>query len=922
MVQAVAANKIPPEADITSPRWFEIVDPSAEHVAVEGSVASRRTAKYSYQVQWALWKDSWLGPRESYKAPRWKDLDETRAGDQTEPYSGVLAKIPSSDIATAMGKIDGPAVDPTTGRGEKENLQLPDKFGVIVRVVVTAKDAAGAALTTSYDAPDGGGDPNSDRTGSPLIGVGTKNFNFHADPALLPGFPRFLEGDGAAAPRYADLDDDGADELIVATSNGEVHAFEADGSEVPGWPVYTSDMQINYGAPAYGSDEITKAPDGKIHSAVLRSPAVGDLDRDGDVEVVVGDFMGRISAFDKNGQMLPGFPLRSNPDWSQPQRLDREGGYYDRHGYLVPGAYPRATDERNAEGVVIRPGLPMPNDPDLVPDLVNRHTEVNRVIWWMLASPTLANIDPSDDDLEILAGAGDRHLYAFKSRPGNHPCPVPEMGAGCVPGWPVFLRDPKGALLKSVDPNTHEITVNSPRARYNGAKVVTAPAAADTDGDGHLEIYVAVNEQYNEHINTDDPAIENLCRNPDDLPFGNLDPTDPDPDEAREPRSIDPAIDCGNQRFYSLYRNGALHEGDRTTSSGHPNPNAYVDLASTPERDWPVKVPTATLELLPVVGNGPDGSPVAGNIDGTGNLEIAIFGTAGPGLVVNRAGDSIYGKQTDRCDDGESECIDDRTLLTSSRGEDSNSNSPDTPTIPGLGGGIFSTIGPGELTFSAPAVGLGKLLDVILPEDQLLSDNQVALWDLTGSRSQTAAFPREVNDLQFLATPSSADVGGAGSQEILAGTAYSDLHAFDVTGNEPGMKALAADGWPKFTGGWSVAPPSVGDLDDDGKRDIAHVIREGELFVWRGNGAGVCAPATWPEYGHDPWMTNNVETDAQRPRIITDLNAQPLADGRTGLIWTAPGDDGRCRQAHALRDQALGPAHHQRELQRRRVDRN
>src|SRR5207245_892276 len=150
----------------------------------------------------------------------------------------------------------------------------------IVQLQVTAKDASGTPLL------------NID--GAPLVGIGTKDFNFHSDPALFAGFPKDLEGDGAAAPRFADLDNDGKDELIVATANGEVHAYKCLGllgscsgvSEVPGWPVHTTDAGLNYSAPGYQSGEITTP----VHAAVLRSPAVGDINRDGDLEVVVGDF--------------------------------------------------------------------------------------------------------------------------------------------------------------------------------------------------------------------------------------------------------------------------------------------------------------------------------------------------------------------------------------------------------------------------------------------------------------------------------------------------------------------------------------------------------------------------------------------------------------------------------------------------------
>jgi Subtilase family len=422
MVRAVAQNNIPPEADITSPVWFATVDPDSGPIQIQGTVAARRTAKYSYTVRWGVW--SW---RDTNAAPAYvtTGVSLTNSGDQTSPISGTLATIDPAALAAALaaangpiGATSGPGVDPATGRGDHENRQLPDKFGIIVQLVVTAKDSAGTPLT--------------DIDGQPLTGIGTKNFNFHDDPALLPGFPIDLQGDGAASPRFADLDNDGQDELIVATSNGQVHSYEAGGGEVPGWPVNTCDSNYNYGAPAYGSSEITKAADGKIHSAALRSPTVGDLNRDGDLEVAVGDFQGCVSVFDRFGNLMPGFPVRPNPYYSSVQRAQREAGFYAANPALVPGDYPG-------------PGA-LPNSPDVVPDLVNRKNKMNRTIWWFLASPTFGNIDPADDELEVLAGNADRHLYAF-----NH-------DGSPVAGWPVILRDPaKLDASDSIDPVTHRL---------------------------------------------------------------------------------------------------------------------------------------------------------------------------------------------------------------------------------------------------------------------------------------------------------------------------------------------------------------------------------------------------------------------------------------------------------------------------------
>ena len=877
MVEAVDDCKIPPEADITSPRWFEIEDTTGP-ISIRGRVASMRTPAYSYKVEWAVW--SW---KDEPIPPVWNSagVTQTDAGTRSAPLTGELATIDPAVIAGQMTALNGPPgptgppVDPVTGRGDHENRQIPDKFSVIVRIVATARNSAGEVITSPYVAAEGGGDPNVDAE-APLVGVGTKNFYLHDDPALMTGYPTDLEGDGGASPRFVDLDDDGRDEMVVATSNGEIHAFEYDHPsnpdcegrpspcEVPGWPVTTSDYDLNYEADAYQSGEITTP----VHASVLRSPAIGDLDRDGDVEVVTGDFQGNLFAFDQDGNVLDGFPVRSNPVFSSPQRPDREAGFYAQHPELVPGHYPGPE--------------PLPNDPDLVPDLVNRHDKMNRQIWWWMAAPSLGNID-GDDALEIVAGAADRHIYAF------------EHNGEEVPGWPVMLRDPAkidviddsptaenpdGNGPDAIDPVTHELTERDEDDRFHGAKVINSVALGNIDGlneaDGEppdLEIVATVNEQYRETMNSDDPTIGNLCS----VGF-------PHPISDEEGPTFSALGTCGNQRIYALRK-----EGSRTSRLKHPDSDAYID-------GWPARIGTVTLELLPVVGNGPDGAPIIGNVTADKSLEIGIFSTAGPGYILDHQGESIYGRDERRRY---------RTLLTDAYGPET--NSPDNPTVPAVGGAIFSTVGPGLLTFVAPSAGLGKLVDVLLPEDQIVSDNHVSMWvtstpeeGLPGPRDQAPAFPREVNDLQFLATPASADINGDGRQEILEGTAYSDLHAFDgVTGDEPGMRTLAPDGWPKFTGGWTVTPPAVGDFDDDGSRDVGHVIREGRLFVWRGNGADVCDAATWPDYGHDAWNSNNVHTDAIRPRVITDLTTRPGAPDELELTWTAPGDDGTCGKAHS-----------------------
>src|SRR5262249_42039676 len=80
-----------------------------------------------------------------------------------------------------------------------------------------------------------------DSTGSgiPTLGIDRRVFNSAEDSSLRAGFPKRLGTGGEAPIRYADLNGDNTQELIVPTEDGTVHAYEPDGSELSGWPVHT-----------------------------------------------------------------------------------------------------------------------------------------------------------------------------------------------------------------------------------------------------------------------------------------------------------------------------------------------------------------------------------------------------------------------------------------------------------------------------------------------------------------------------------------------------------------------------------------------------------------------------------------------------------------------------------------------------------
>jgi Subtilase family/FG-GAP-like repeat len=83
-----------------------------------------------------------------------------------------------------------------------------------------------------------------------------------ASGAWLPSFPIPIEGwQIPTAPAVADVDGDGAAEVIAGSSGNVLHAFREDGSEAEGWPKDTGGW-------------------------LLASPAVADVDGDGRAEVV------------------------------------------------------------------------------------------------------------------------------------------------------------------------------------------------------------------------------------------------------------------------------------------------------------------------------------------------------------------------------------------------------------------------------------------------------------------------------------------------------------------------------------------------------------------------------------------------------------------------------------------------------------
>jgi hypothetical protein len=768
-VRLVQAGHIPPEADITSPRWWQVLDTKGT-VDVVGRVAAPRASSYTYEVQFAP----------GVQPPRWP-LSDTwttiATGAGTTPKTGKLATV---DLAAVRAAIDA-APPPYTPADDPTSRDLPEKDAFRVRVVTHADGDTATPWKTAIEQ--------------------RQYFSTH-DDTLFAAYPKYLNADGASSPAFADVDGDAVEELIVGDGNGFVHALKSDGSEARGWPVHTDPLPLpKSGRNAFSRGELSR----RVYAPLLLgSPTVVDLDGDGLPEIAVADVSGTLHVWHHDGVRVAGFPVHDNPAYSQ-----------------VPGCQlgqGPACDEFSAHPV---------------------RDHVNTVDKAFSSMPSAGDLDKGYPGVELVVGSMDGHVYAFHA------------DGSLVPGWPVQLRDP--AKVASVDPVSHRLTFVAGANEKYGRQVLTTPTLGDVDGDGQLEVAVNVDEEYG------DP--------------GNVSLRDP------LPVAIAQVVKPGNTRTYLLQHDGTKHPGaPRVANLGD---NAYV-------KGWPVPIYMVQTELLPDVGSGSDGAPVMADVDGDGTAEIGTASIGSPPYLLRADGTSFYGNGPDG-----------KYLTMASALSEFKSGATDGSSIASLGGGVFGRLaGPGsKLAFAMGATGLRRLLDVVLPEQQLAAEDHIGAWDAT-TGTYEPGFPAQMNDLMFFNTPAMADVNGDGLAEVLQSSAMYDLRAYSLGG-------VAPIGWPKFTGGWSVSTPAVGDLDGDGTLDVALANREGDLRVWHTAG-NACQAKEWPKYQHDLRNTGTYGTDASPPAALRAVTVLRVGSKLT-ISWTAPGGDGVCGTADRYAVTITGP---------------
>jgi len=338
-----------------------------------------------------------------------------------------------------------------------------------------------------------------------VAGLGTLNLTWSwCAPvvSLMPNWPQPTQAPVRSSPALADIDGDGDLEIIVGSDSWYVYAWNYDGTAVPNWPQLSADYvmsspvvgdingdgdpEIVCGCGGYFGEQGVWAwhADGTVVAGwpatktgyIESSPALGDIDGDGALEVVVGSRGGIVWAWYGDGTTVPGWPQMVGDTFGTPALGDIDG---DGAVEIVVGDLSGSVRAWNGDGSPVAGQWPV---------------AATGAVW---SSPALGDID-GDDQLEVVVGSDDGYVYAWKGD-GTLLAGWPQLTANMVRSSPALGDlDGDGDLEVVVGCWDHKVYAwhgnGTPVAGWPTTSptdvIESSPALGDIDGDGGLEVVV------------------------------------------------------------------------------------------------------------------------------------------------------------------------------------------------------------------------------------------------------------------------------------------------------------------------------------------------------------------------------------------------------------------------------------------------
>jgi hypothetical protein len=290
-------------------------------------------------------------------------------------------------------------------------------------------------------------------------------YAFHQGGSLMQGFPVIMEATCATAPSLYDLTGDGKLEIItsgqLAYIDTLVFIYNYKGESLPGWPQRASCMPYEY---------------------IAGAQAVGDLDGDGDPEIVATGNQ-CIYAWHADGTPVEGWPVKGE--------IDHYFGWL--HHVVLSDLDNDGCSEVLACAFIDYPGYSgyvavWRNDGTYMPGFPKYYEVQPR------STPITGDID--GDGLKEIVFVTDEHLMGL---PNLH---VLRMDGTEQPGWPIFYLGPNQyhdfALADINGNNSVDIVLSSFYAYNNDGTLIsgapfdlpltTCPNFNDINGDSILDL--------------------------------------------------------------------------------------------------------------------------------------------------------------------------------------------------------------------------------------------------------------------------------------------------------------------------------------------------------------------------------------------------------------------------------------------------
>ncbi len=309
----------------------------------------------------------------------------------------------------------------------------------------------------------------------------------------------------ANSPAFVDLDSDGDFDLVVGDSDGKLHLYTNRGSAH---------------VPDYADSGVIEDSDGNVIDVGFHSrPVFGDLDGDGDQDMIVGNEEGTVLFYENRGDA-------TTPSWHDSGPFVRADGEPIRVEYnscpaladvdgdmdldlLVGDYFGHITEFRNIGDRAV----PSWSAPEALTDTWGNPIDVG-----YYSTPRLGDID-SDGDLDLIVGADSGRVYLILNQGGtatalweergelldHHDNPI-DVGYYSRPflvdidadgDLDLFVGNGSGFLAYYGNTGTDKAPVwTRLSARYNslGTDYRSAPYLVDIDHDGDLDLFTGAQD--------------------------------------------------------------------------------------------------------------------------------------------------------------------------------------------------------------------------------------------------------------------------------------------------------------------------------------------------------------------------------------------------------------------------------------------